>query len=223
MSIYQSTLPLVKLQGVTPDAEAFMGYVARVSNPKNQDNPKVAGLLKYCIKHGHWSVFEHAQMTLEITTTLDIATQILRHRSFTFQQLSRRYAGEAEAPLNIHIPELRAPHPKNRQKSVANLPQETQDWFQAKLAAHFREAEELYKAMLNHDVAKECARAILPQAAETTIYMTGNCRSWMHYIALRSANGTQAEHMKVAEGAKAIFSQYFPACAEAMEELDWTI
>ena len=216
-------LPRVTLQGVTPDAEAFMGYVARVSNPSNQDNPNVAGLLKYCIKHGHWSVFEHAQMTLEITTTLDIATQILRHRSFTFQQLSRRYAGEAEAPLSINVPQLRAPHPKNRQKSIDELPRETQDWFTAKLDEHFRQAEELYKAMLNHGVAKECARAVLPQAALTTIYMTGNCRSWMHYIALRSANGTQAEHMAVAEGAKEIFREYFPSCAAAMDELDWKL
>ena len=221
--IYPATTPSVKLQGATPDAEAFMGYVARVSNPQNQDNPKVAGLLKYCIKHGHWSVFEHAQMTLEITTTLDIATQILRHRSFTFQQLSRRYAGEAEAPLNIHMPQLRAPHPKNRQKSVDELPAEIQGWFSAKLDDHFRQAEELYKAMLNHGVAKECARAVLPQAAETTIYMTGNCRSWMHYIALRSGHGTQAEHMAVAEAAKEIFAEVFPSCSAAMEELDWTI
>ena len=221
--IYPATTPSVKLQGATPDAEAFMGYVDRVSNPQNQDNPKVAGLLKYCIKHGHWSVFEHAQMTLEITTTLDIATQILRHRSFTFQQLSRRYAGEAEAPLSINVPQLRAPHPKNRQKSIDELPRETQDWFTAKLDEHFRQAEELYKAMLNHGVAKECARAVLPQAALTTIYMTGNCRSWMHYIALRSANGTQAEHMAVAEGAKEIFREYFPSCAAAMDELDWKL
>ena len=159
--IYSATTPSVKLQGATPDAEAFMGYVACVSNPQNQDNPKVAGLLKYCIRLV-MVVFEHAQMTLEITTTLDIATQILRHRSFTFQQLSRRYAGEAEAPLNIHMPQLRAPHPKNRQKSVDELPAETQGWFSAKLDEHFRQAEELYKAMLNEGVAKECARAILP-------------------------------------------------------------
>jgi len=176
--------PKVNLEFVTPNAERFMGYVARVSNPKNQDNPNAAGLLKYCIKHAHWSVFEHSQMTLQITTTLDIATQILRHRSFCFQQLSRRYAGEAEAPLNIHLPHLRAPHPKNRQKSIDELPETTQGWFTAKLDEHFRQAEELYKAMLEHGVAKECARAILPQAAETTLYMTGNCRSWIHYICL---------------------------------------
>jgi thymidylate synthase (FAD) len=215
--------PRVDLEFVTPNPERLMGYVARVSNPNNQDNPNVAGLLKYCIKHGHWSVFEHAHMTLQVTTTLDIATQILRHRSFTFQQLSRRYAGEAEAPLNIHMPHLRAPHPKNRQKSVDELPGETQLWFQAKLDEHFRQAEELYKAMLEHGVAKECARAILPQAAETTLYMTGNCRSWIHYICLRAANGTQEEHQLVALKAQALFRDHFPSVAEALDELDWSI
>ena len=215
--------PQVHLEFVTPNPERLMGYVARVSNPNNQDNPNVAGLLKYCIKHAHWSVFEHSHMTLQVTTTLDIATQILRHRSFTFQQLSRRYAGEAEAPLNIRMPHLRAPHPKNRQKSEDTLPGETQLWFQAKLDEHFRQAEDLYKAMLEHGVAKECARAILPQAAETTLYMTGNCRSWIHYICLRAANGTQEEHQLVALKAKDIFREHFPSVAEALDELNWSI
>lgn len=215
--------PQVHLEFVTPNPERLMGYVARVSNPSNQDNPNVAGLLKYCIKHGHWSVFEHAHMTLQVTTTLDIATQILRHRSFTFQQLSRRYAGEAEAPLNVHMPQLRAPHPKNRQKSVDELPETTQLWFKAKLDEHFRQAEDLYRAMLEHGVAKECARAILPQAAETTLYMTGNCRSWIHYICLRAANGTQEEHQLVALKAQALFREHFPSVAEALDELNWTI
>ena len=219
--IFPAKTPNVELALVTPDPEAFMGYVARVSNPDNQDNPKVSGLLKYCIKHNHWSVFEHAHMTLKITTTLDIATQILRHRSFCFQQLSRRYAGEKEAPLNTQMPQLRSPHPKNRQKSVDNLEPVIQSWFTAKLDEHFRQAEGLYQEMLNHGVAKECARAVLPQAAETTLYMTGNCRSWIHYILLRGGNGTQAEHMKVAEAAKEIFREHFPACSEALDELNW--
>ena len=218
-----TAFPQVHLEFVTPNSERLMGYVARVSNPGNQDNPNVAGLLKYCIKHGHWSVFEHAHMTLQVTTTLDIATQILRHRSFTFQQLSRRYAGETEAPLNIHLPHLRAPHPKNRQKSEDTLSADVQLWFQAKLDEHFRQAEELYKAMLEHGVAKECARAILPQAAETTLYMTGNCRSWIHYICLRASNGTQEEHQLVAIKAKAIFRDHFPSVAEALDELNWSI
>lgn len=215
--------PQVKLEFVTPNAERFMGYVARVSNPQNQDNPNVAGLLKYCIKHAHWSVFEHSQMTLRVTTTLDIATQILRHRSFCFQQLSRRYAGETEAPLNIHLPQLRAPHPKNRQKSVDELPEAIQDRFTAKLNEHFHQAEELYKEMLEYGIAKECARAVLPQAAETTLYVTGNCRSWIHLICLRSANGTQLEHQAVALKAKEIFRENFPSVAEALDELDWSL
>jgi thymidylate synthase (FAD) len=217
------SFPLVELEGHSPDPEQFMAYVARVSNPNNQDNPNFAGLLGYCIKNAHWSVFEHASMTLKVTTTLDIATQILRHRSFCFQQLSRRYAGEADAPLNIHMPQLRAPHPKNRQKSVDELPEATQLWFEAKLDQHFRDAEEIYKAMLDHGVAKECARAILPQAAETTLYMTANCRSWMHYIALRGGHGTQEEHMLVAHKARAIFSQVFPTCYAACSDLDWKL
>lgn len=218
-----SALPVVQLENVTLQAEQFMGYVARVSNPKNQDNPKVSGLLKYCIQHGHWSVFEHAHMTLKITTTLDVATQILRHRSFTFQQVSRRYAGEDECPLNIQMPHLRTPHPKNRQASLDNLDPKVAYWFAAKLDEHFRQAEELYKAMLNHGIAKECARAVLPQAAETTLYATGNCRSWIHYICLRSANGTQLEHQAVALKAKDIFRAHFPATAEALDMLNWNL
>ena len=213
----------VKLISVTPDAEATMAYIARVSNPANQDNPDYARLLGYCIRHGHWSVFEHSQMTLQVTTTLDIATQILRHRSFCFQQLSRRYAGEAEAPLIIHLPHLRAPHPKNRQKSVDELPEAIQDRFTAKLDEHFRQAEELYKEMLEYGIAKECARAVLPQATETTLYVTGNCRSWIHNICLRSANGTQLEHQAVALKAKEIFRENFPSVAEALDELDWSL
>lgn len=228
MAVYSTdysytSFPRVKLEYVTPDPERFMGYVARVSNPKNQDNENVAGLLSYCVKHGHWSVFEHSHMTLEITTTLDIATQILRHRSFTFQQLSRRYAGENDAPVNIHLPQLRAPHPKNRQKSVDELPSDIQLWFQAKLDEHFRQAEELYKAMLEHGVAKECARAILPQATETTLYMTGCARSWIHYICLRSENGTQNEHQLIALKAKDIFKENFPIVGATLDSVDWKI
>jgi thymidylate synthase (FAD) len=217
------TLPRVQLEFVTPDAERLMGYVARVSNPANQNNPNVAKLLTYCIKHGHWSVFEHSHLTLEITTTLDIATQILRHRSFTFQQVSRRYAGEDECPLNIEVPQLRAPHPKNRQKSVASLAPATSDLFTAKLTKHFEQAESLYKEMLNHGIAKECARAVLPQTTETTLYMTGNCRSWVHYICLRSDNGTQLEHQYVALKAKEIFKEHFPSVSEALDTLKWNL
>lgn len=200
-----------------------MGHVARVSNPANQDNPKVAGLLKYCIKHGHVSVFEHAHMTVKITTTLDIATQILRHRSFTFQQVSRRYAGENEVPLRIHLPHLRAPHPKNRQESLDVLDEAISQEFTDRLAQHFLQAESLYKEMLEAGVAKECARAVLPQAAETTLYMTGNCRSFMHYICLRQANGTQLEHRAVALKVKQVFRDSFPIVSEALDGLEWNL
>lgn len=221
--IFPSDLPKVQLEFVTPEAERLIGHFARVSNPSNQDNPNVSGLIKYCVKHAHWSILEHAHMTLKVTTTLDIATQILRHRSFCFQQLSRRYAGETEAPLNIHMPQLRAPHPKNRQKSEDNLDPQIQGWFAAKLDEHFRQAENLYREMLAHGVAKECARAILPQAAETSLYMSGNARSWLHYIALRRANGTQEEHRKVALAAEQIFAEHFPATYEAAVELEWNL
>lgn len=214
--------PIVKAEFVTPDAEAFMGYVARVSNPSNQGNPNVAGLLGYCLKHGHWSVFEHAHMTMQVTTTLDVAVQILRHRSYCFQQLSRRYAGEEEAPLRIHLPHLRAPHPKNRQKSEDTLSPELQEKYLIRLWAHFAESIALYHNMLADGIAKECARAVLPQAAETTLYMTGNVRSWIHYICLRSANGTQEEHQAVAEKAKVIFREHFPSVAAALDSLNWS-
>lgn len=218
-----ASFPRVELEFATPNAERLIGYFARISNPNNQDNPNVAGLIKYCVKNAHWSILEHAHMTLKVITTLDIATQILRHRSFCFQQLSRRYAGEDEVPLNIHLPHLRAPHPKNRQKSEDTLHSDIKLEFQAKLDEHFRQAEELYKAMLEHGVAKECARAILPQAAETSLYMSGNARSWLHYISLRRGNGTQEEHRLVALKAENIFAKIFPATYEAATELEWKL
>jgi thymidylate synthase (FAD) len=215
--------PVVSLEVSTPDSEQVMGYVARVSNPENQSNPNYQGLLSYCVKNKHWSVFEHASMTLEITTTLDIATQILRHRSFCFQQLSRRYAGENEAPVRMAIPQLREPHPKNRQASLDTLDPVIQKHFAEKIDTFYAEAEELYVAMLAHGIAKECARCVLPQGTVTTLYMTGNCRSWIHYIALRSGNGTQVEHQKVALAAKEIFGIVFPTVKKVMDELEWKI
>ena len=220
---FHSDLPIVKLEGHTPDPEKFMGYVARVSNPENQDNPNYQGLLSYCILNKHWSVFEHASMTLEITTTLDIATQILRHRSFCFQQLSRRYAGDNESPVRMSVPQLREPHPKNRQASLDTLDPRIQEHFTDEIIDFYESAEQLYKAMLNHGIAKECARCVLPQGTITTIYMTGNCRSWIHYIALRSGNGTQIEHQKVALAIKEILGEVFPTVKQAMDKLEWKI
>ena len=211
----------VKLQSHTPDPEAFMAYVARVSNPANQSNPDHGRLLGYCIRHGHWSVFEHASMTLEIVTTLDIATQILRHRSFCFQQLSRRYAGEEQAPVEWSMPQLRSPHPKDRQASLDTLPPDVVRHWQARIQDHLHAAHQLYRQLLAAGIAKECARAVLPQATTTTLYMTGNCRSWIHYIALRSQHGTQAEHRAVALEAQTVFRTVFPTCGAVLDALNW--
>jgi len=211
-------MKMVKLVSVTPDAEQHMGYVARVSNPKNQDNPNVSGLLKYCIKHGHWSVFEQAFMTVEINTTRGLAAQILRHRSFTYQEFSQRYADSSMLGDVIPLPELRRQDDKNRQNSIDDVdPLMVQD-FNTKMQKHFVDGMKLYKEMLEEGIAKECARFVLPLATPTRIYMTGSVRSWIHYIDLRSAHGTQKEHMQVAEGVRRIFTEQFPVVAEA---LDW--
>ena len=194
-----------------------MGYVARVSNPNNQENPEVAGLLKYCIKHNHWSVFEQAHMTLEIETTRAIAAQILRHRSFTYQEFSQRYADSSMLATNIPMFEFRRQDKKNRQNSIDDLDEFTQQELQVAVQRYFVEGMDLYQQMLRLGVAKECARMVLPLATPTKIYMTGSVRSWIHYIELRSANGTQKEHMDIANDAKRVFSEQFPICSEALE------
>ena len=206
----------VRLVTVTPKAEETMGYVARVSNPKNQDNPDVAGLLKYCIKHQHWSVFEQAHMTLEIETTRAIAAQILRHRSFTFQEFSQRYAKSNELG-EIELPELRRQDVKNRQNSIDDLDEKVVDKLNRQMITLFSSAESLYKQMIEEGVAKECARMVLPLCTPTRIYMTGSVRSWIHYINLRSAHGTQKEHMEIAESCKNVFVDQFPVVSEALE------
>ena len=206
----------VKLVSVTPDAEKHMGYVARVSNPKNQDNPKVAGLLSYCIKHGHWSVFEQAYMTLEIETTRGLAAQILRHRSFTYQEFSQRYA-DSNLLGNVELPELRRQDTKNRQNSIDDLDPEVIETLNKQMKTLFSSAYALYNQMLEDGVAKECARFVLPLATPTKLYMTGSARSWIHYIKLRTGHGTQKEHMDVANECKKIFTEQFPTIAEALE------
>ena len=206
----------INLISVTPDAEQHMAYVARVSNPKNQDNDKFAGLLKYCIQHGHWSVFEQAFMTVEINTTRGLAAQILRHRSFTFQEFSQRYADTNLLDSVIPVPDLRSQDLKNRQNSNDDIPQEKKEEYQALIARHFSEAMDLYNALLQEGVAKECARFVLPLATPTRIYMTGSVRSWVHYINLRSAHGTQKEHMEIAEACRKVFTEQFPSVSEAL-------
>ena len=207
----------VKLVSVTPDAEKTMGYVARVSNPSNQENPKVAGLLKYCVKHQHWSVFEQAFMTLEIETTRGLAAQILRHRSFTYQEFSQRYADSSLLGETIPLPELRRQDTKNRQNSIDDIDPFTVQKYQMLMQQYFKEGMDLYQKMLDEGIAKECARFVLPLAVPTRLYMSGSCRSWIHYITLRSANGTQKEHMDIAEACKKIFIDQFPTVSEALE------
>jgi len=206
----------VKLVSVTPDAEQLMAYIARVSNPSNQDNEKYSGLLKYCINHNHWSVFEQSTMTLEIETTRAIAAQILRHRSFTFQEFSQRYAAST-ALGEIDLPELRKQDLKNRQNSTDDLDPEMVDKFERQMITLFSSAKSLYTQMLDAGVAKECARMVLPLCTPTRIYMTGSCRSWIHYINLRSAHGTQKEHMVIAEACRKVFTEQFPSVSEALE------
>ena len=206
----------VTLVSITPDAEQTMAYIARVSNPSNQDNEKYAGLLKYCIKHNHWSVFEQSSMTLEIETTRAIAAQILRHRSFTFQEFSQRYAAST-ALGDIDLPELRRQDLKNRQNSTDDLDPEMVEKFEKQMITLFSSAKSLYEQMLAQGVAKECARMVLPLCTPTRIYKTGSCRSWIHYINLRSAHGTQKEHMDIAEACRKVFTEQFPSVSEALE------
>ena len=206
----------VQLITLTPDAEKNMAFVARVSNPNNQDNENFSGLLKYCIKHQHWSVFEQAHMTLEIETTRAIAAQILRHRSFTFQEFSQRYAQSNELG-EIDLPELRRQDSKNRQNSIDDLDVKVVDKLNRQMITLFSSAQSLYNQMIEEGVAKECARMVLPLCTPTRIYMTGSVRSWIHYIDLRSAHGTQKEHMEIAEACKDIFKEQFPTVSEALE------
>ena len=206
----------VTLVQATPKPEENMAYIARVSNPSNQDNENYSGLLKYCIKHNHWSVFEQAFMTLEIETTRAIAAQILRHRSFTFQEFSQRYAKSNELG-KIQLPDLRRQDKKNRQNSIDDLDPFTKQKLEAQMITLFSSAQSLYNQMIEYGVAKECARMVLPMCTPTRIYMTGSCRSWIHYINLRSAHGTQKEHMDIAEECRKVFTEQFPTVSEALE------
>ena len=206
----------VKLISVTPDAEKVMAYCAIVSNPSNQNNENYSKLLKYCIDHKHWSIFEHASMTLEINTTRGLAAQILRHRSFTFQEFSQRYADTSFLADEIPLFELRGQDTKNRQNSIDNVDQETIIKWNNKIREHFAKAKGLYDCMIKDGIAKECARFILPLATPTRLYMTGNVRNWIHYIELRSSNGTQKEHMNIANECKTIFIEQFPVISMAL-------
>ena len=208
----------VKLIQITPKPEEQIAYIARVSNPNNQDNPNYAKLLAYCIKHQHWSIFEQAFMTLEIETTRGLAAQILRHRSFTFQEFSQRYADTSLMTKGslIPLPELRRQDLKNRQNSTDDLDPEKVKMLEKEIAQHFHDAQDLYRYMIDMGVAKECARFVLPLAVPTRLYMSGSVRSWIHYIDLRSAHGTQKEHKDIAEECREIFKVQLPTVSEAL-------
>ncbi len=201
-----------KLVWVTPDAEQLIGKIARVSNPANEDNPNVEKLIRYLIKHKHWSPFEMASMCVEIKTTRAIAPQILRHRSFSFQEFSQRYAVATE----INVPDLRRQDMKNRQNSIDDLPEEKVEFLQQQIDNHYRSAIDIYNSMLDSGVAKECARSVLPLSTATRLYMSGTIRSWLHYVDLRADNGTQLEHMQIARSIGDILADQVPTVARAM-------
>ena len=203
----------VKLVWITPEAEQTIAYITRVSNFKNQENPKYKGLIKYCLRENHWSPFEMANMCLEIETTRGISAQIIRHRSFSFQEFSQRYSAVQEVmPI-----EVRRQDDKNRQNSIDDLSDETKQWFADKCEELNEKTQEIYKEALEKGIAKECARFIMPMSSKTKLYMNGTIRSWIHYINLRSSNGTQKEHMEIAEQARKIFIEHLPTVAEALE------
>ena len=206
----------IDLVSITPNAEKTIAYCARVSNPDNQDNENYSKLLKYCIDHGHWSIFEMANMVIEINTTRGLAAQILRHRSFSFQEFSQRYADASFLGETIDTPDLRTQDPKNRQNSIDNLNEYKETIYKSQMRELFAKSKYLYDLMVRDGVAKECARFVLPLATPTRMYMNGTVRSWIHYINLRTANGTQKEHMDVANQCKDIFKQELPVISEAL-------
>jgi len=206
----------VKLVWVTPDAEHLISDMARVSNPSNQGNYDTADkLIRYLIKHRHWSPFEMASMCMEINTNRGIAAQILRHRSFSFQEFSQRYA-DVSALTDIELPELRRQDTKNRQNSTNDLSFEVKAELYEEASVLIENSKKLYNKMLDKGVAKECARFFLPIATPSRLYMTGTVRSWLHYVDLRSANGTQKEHMDIALGAKNILAEQLPNVCKAI-------
>jgi thymidylate synthase (FAD) len=208
--------PTAKLISITPDAEITMAYVARVSNPDNQNNPNIAKLLKYCLDEGHVSVFEQASLTMEIETHLAIAVQILRHRSFCFQMFSQRYADASLLNEAIPLFELRMQDTKNRQSSTDTLSDELKEKFLFKIENHFNDTMRLYNEMLDAGIAKECARFVLPQATTTRLYITGNIRSWIFYLQERSKAGVQKEHREVAKLCKNIFIKQLPVVSDSL-------
>lgn len=215
----------VKLINVTPDAEKTIAYCARVSNPNNQDSDNISRLLKYCIDHKHWSIFEMATLTLELNTTRGLAAQILRHKSFSFQEFSQRYADTTLLADDIPLFELRRQDTKNRQNSINDIDDTLKVKWNTQIREHFAKSKAIYDGMIKDGIAKECARFVLPLATPTRLYMSGNLRSWITYISLREKNGTQKEHQLIAKECKKIFCEQFPIISEALGglEKDWSI
>lgn len=208
---------MTKLVWITPDAEKVIGYCARVSNPANQDNPDVARLLRYCVGHGHWSIFEQASMCVEIKTTRAIAAQILRHRSFAFQEFSQRYATVVE---DIEVPEMRLAGAHNRQSSlplpkIEELTKEQQDALYL-VGSAIEFATDVYRDLMAHGMAAETARMVLPMCTPTTMYMSGTIRSWIHYVQLRTRPDTQLEHRDIAQGVQNLMLEHLPIIMEAL-------
>lgn len=209
--LISTTYPQIDIDGQETTPEGLIAYCARVSSP-HQENPDYAGLLRYCISHKHWSVFEMVDMTVEITTSRAIAQQILRHRSFQFQEFSQRYAKVQQ----VEKYEARRQDQKNRQNSIDDLSEETQVWFRSAQDEIELRAFQLYQDALEKGIAKECARFILPLATQTRLYMKGSVRSWIHYLEVRCDPSTQKEHRDIADAIKAIFVQEFPIVSEAL-------
>ena len=209
----------VELVHVTPNAEELIAYMARVSNPKNQNNHETAPkLIRYLIKHKHWSPFEMVNMCVEIRTTRSIAAQILRHRSFSFQEFSQRYSEVYSLPV---LPRLREQDLINRQNSTNTLDPSLVDSLTDDIEQHYDNCMKLYHQLLDKGVAKECAREVLPLSTPTRMYMNGTLRSWLHYCDLRTANGTQYEHKLIADEVQDIIMTQFPIVSAAMWSHDY--
>jgi len=203
---------------ITPNAEELIAYMARVSNPANQNNTETSPkLIRYLIEHQHWSPFEMVNMCVEIDTTRSIAAQILRHRSFSFQEFSQRYA---EVTVPAAIPSLRRQDTKNRQNSIDDLDEVVKRNFQFRIGSLYSDCYGLYKELVAAGVAKECAREVLPMAAPTKLYMNGTVRSWLHYCDLRTSHGTQAEHAQIAGQIQDILYEHLPNVCAAMWDKD---
>ena len=210
----------IKLVWITPDIEQVIIYQARASNPENQKNKNIVNLIKSCIKNNHWSVFEMGSMSVEINTTRDISKQIIRHRSFSFQEFSQRYADvnliQKDIPIEELIREARTQDPKNRQNSIKSDDYDLNYWWKLAQQRQIQNSIELYNHALKMGIAKELARVLLPEGLTTTrLYMAGNIRNWIHYVSVRAGNGTQKEHMDIANEIKNLMYEQMPNISEA--------